>query len=74
LSQLLHLSEGRTSHLVREECGKPFSKLFTGFRIKAAASFLRNTTMPMAEIAVLNILKVLEGEKAPNCVNPECYV
>lgn len=51
LAANLHLSESRTAHLVKELCGKSFIALLHEARIRTAATFLRETNMPVADVA-----------------------
>lgn len=51
LSEVLHLSASRTSHLVRELTGQSFSDLLMAERIRRARNLLVSSGMPMGEIA-----------------------
>lgn len=51
LAQHLHLSESRTSHLVRELFGKTFMELLAERRVRTAASLLRHSNLPVLQVA-----------------------
>jgi AraC-like DNA-binding protein len=51
LAEALHLSESRTAHVVREACGTTFVELLTTLRTTTAARLLRDTELPVTEIA-----------------------
>lgn len=51
LARHLHLSPGRTAHLVREACGETFCDLLAKFRIRYAAELLRHTDEPVRVVA-----------------------
>ncbi len=51
LAETLHLSESRAAHVVREACGTTFVELLTTLRITTAARLLRDTELPVTEIA-----------------------
>jgi len=52
LAKLLHLSETRAGHAVREACGESFVKLLLEARLRTAAGVLRHTSAPVPEAAL----------------------
>jgi len=52
LARTLHLSRGRTAHLVREMCGSTFGLLLNAARVRTAASLLRHSNLTVLEIAL----------------------
>jgi AraC-like DNA-binding protein len=54
LAEHLGLSPGRTAHVVREVCGRPFSELLTRLRLSTAIVLLRQSSLPIAEVALLS--------------------
>lgn len=52
LAKLLCLSRSRTAHLVREVCGQPFIQLITNVRVRHAGALLRQTDLPVSEVAM----------------------
>jgi AraC-like DNA-binding protein len=54
LAEHLALSPGRTAHVVREVCGRPFGELLTRLRLSTAIVLLRQSSLPIAEIALLS--------------------
>jgi AraC-like DNA-binding protein len=52
LARKLRLSEGRTSHLVREVCGSSFRELVIQRRLKAAMELLRQSSLSVLEITL----------------------
>ncbi len=51
LAEYLHLSQSRTSHVVKEACGQTFSTLLMETRIRSATSLLRHSQLPVSDIA-----------------------
>jgi len=54
MAKALHLSESRTSHLVKKLSGKSFQELLLEERIKRAKTLLCSSGSPLAEIADLS--------------------
>lgn len=52
LAQFLHLGESRTIHLVKELFGCSYIKLVNQMRLRTAASFLRNSSLPILEVSL----------------------
>lgn len=52
LAEVLHLSESRAGHAVREACGKTFLKLLTEARLRTAAGLLQHTNVPVLEVGL----------------------
>lgn len=52
LAKVLNLSESRTSHLVKTLCGCGYVQLLTECRLRAAASLLRMTSLPITEVCL----------------------
>lgn len=50
LAAVLHLSESRTSHLVRELFGRGFVQLITAARVGHACDLLRHSAMPVLQV------------------------
>lgn len=51
LSKILHLSVSRTAHIVKKECGKSFTALVHEARVRSAAAMLRETSLPISDVA-----------------------
>jgi len=51
VAKLLHLSESRASHAVRQACGKSFVELLIRSRLRTAAGLLCHTEMSVMEVA-----------------------
>jgi AraC-like DNA-binding protein len=54
LAEHLALSPGRAAHVVREVCGRPFGELLTRLRLSTAIVLLRQSSLPVAEVALLS--------------------
>jgi AraC-like DNA-binding protein len=52
LAQVLHLSESRAGHAVKEACGDTFVKLLNEARLRTAAGLLQHTNVSVLEIAL----------------------
>ncbi len=52
LAQALHLSEGRTSHVVRESCGMTFKGLLIQARLHTAMELLRHSQLSVLDVAI----------------------
>jgi AraC-like DNA-binding protein len=52
LAELLHLSESRAGHAVKEACGETFSKLIVEARLRTAAGLLQHTALPVLEVSL----------------------
>jgi AraC-like DNA-binding protein len=52
LAELLHLSESRAGHAVKEACGQTFSKLINEARLRTASGLLQHTNLSVLEIAL----------------------
>jgi AraC-like DNA-binding protein len=53
LAEALHLSPGRTSHLVRELTGSSFQDLLVWERLRKAQALLRSTDLPVSQVGRL---------------------
>lgn len=51
LADELHLSESRTAHVVKEECGQSFGALLNEARVRAAAVLLQHSDRTVSEVA-----------------------
>jgi AraC-like DNA-binding protein len=51
LANALGLSEGRTSHVVRQSCGRSFRQLLIEARVRTAMGLLRHTDTALPEVA-----------------------
>lgn len=51
LATLLHLSQSRTAHVVKEVCGQTFSNLVVAARIRSATTLLRYSQLSVSDIA-----------------------
>ena len=52
LAEVLHLSESRAAHVVRECCGRSLVDMLTAARIITAARLLRDTELGLLEVAL----------------------
>lgn len=52
LAAVLHLSESRAGHLVRELTGRGFGALLTEARLQTATALLRNTALSIGQVAL----------------------
>jgi AraC-like DNA-binding protein len=52
LAELLHLSESRAGHAVKESCGQTFSKLINEARLRTASGLLQHTSLSVLEVAL----------------------
>jgi len=52
LAAELHLTESRTMHLVRELFGQSYRQLLGEARLRTAAALLRDTSLPLIEVAM----------------------
>lgn len=52
LAKALHLSESRTSHVVRQDCGNNFRELLLQKRLHVAMQLLRQSTLSVMEVAL----------------------
>ena len=51
LAGFLHLSERQTNRILKEEFNLPFSKILTQMRLEKAKELLRNTDLPVKQVA-----------------------
>lgn len=51
LARVLHLSESRAGHAVKEACGETFIALLTQARLRTAAGLLRHTSLSVRDVA-----------------------
>jgi len=51
VARVLHLSESRAGHAVKEACGETFISLLTQARLRTAAGLLRHTSLPIRDVA-----------------------
>ena len=52
LAEVLHLSESRAGHAVKEACGKTFLKLLVEARLRTAAGLLQHTNVSILDTAL----------------------
>jgi AraC-like DNA-binding protein len=52
LAELLHVSESRAGHAVKEACGQTFSKLINEARLRTASGLLQHTNLSVLEVAL----------------------
>ena len=52
LAEVLHLSESRAGHAVKEACGETFLKLLTEARLRTAANLLHHTNLSILDVAL----------------------
>lgn len=77
LATYLHLSESRTSHVVKEACGRTFSTLLVEARIRSATTLLRHSQLSVSDVAhrcgILDSSRFFKLFKQETGVSPSAY-